>query len=127
MHATRLHALDALNDLHIQAQVAQQLQRVLSLGYILREADQVRLGRRLRVPPTFLLAPAEGLPCLQAPDQARFMSVARQTRGGSRGSRVPIALISELRSREQAPACAGRMPEHGCARGAVPIEMASCF
>lgn len=65
MSAAHLHALDAVDDLHIKAQLRQQALRVLPFGGVLWQADQVSLGRRLRVPPALLLAPTECLPRLR--------------------------------------------------------------
>jgi hypothetical protein len=61
-----LHALDAVYDLHIEAQAPQQLQRVLPLGFVLRQADEVGLYGDPGPPAAIVCALAVPLPSLRA-------------------------------------------------------------
>ncbi len=62
----RLRAVDAVHDLHLQAQAAQLGQRELGLGLVAGQRDQVRLPGHLRVLATHARAVAEAVPGLRA-------------------------------------------------------------
>lgn len=62
--AACLCAVDAMNNLHLQAQATQLAQREVCLGLVARQRDQISLPGHLRVLAALARAVAEAVPCL---------------------------------------------------------------